>query len=72
MAVSERSVPLTLLDKVNVCLQDFGDHVMHLLVDVHGKVDIERLQQAIQLSLEQHPIMSMYLDAWPDCVSSPI
>ena len=62
MAVSERSVPLTLLDKVNVCLQDFGDHVMHLLFDVHGKVDIERLQQAIQLSLEQHPIMSMYLD----------
>ena len=62
MALANRSISLTLLDKVNVCLEDFGDHVMHLVFDVQGKVDIKRLQQAIQLSLTQHPIMSMYLE----------
>lgn len=62
MAIPIRSTSLTLLDKVNVCLQDFGDHVMHLVFDVHGTVDTKRLQRAIQLSLQQHPIMSMYLD----------
>ena len=52
---------LTLLDKVNVCLQSFGDHVMHLVFDVHGRIDMDRLQRAARLSMLQHPIMAMRL-----------
>jgi len=36
MKRTNQSERLTLLDKVNVCLQDFGDHVMHLVFDVSG------------------------------------
>lgn len=56
-----QSERLTLLDKVNVCLEDFGDHVMHLVFDVAAPVDISRLQRAARLSLIQHPIMSKRL-----------
>lgn len=56
-----QSERLTLLDKVNVCLQEFGDHVMHLVFDVTGQVDIARLQRAARLSLIQHPLMSKRL-----------
>ncbi|RLT96883.1 hypothetical protein [Ketobacter sp.] len=62
MTTLRSSASLTLLDKVNVCLQDFGDHVMHLIFDVQGPLHLERLQQALRLSLEQHPIMAMRLD----------
>jgi NRPS condensation-like uncharacterized protein len=55
------SARLTLLDKVNVCLQDFGDHVMHLVFDVTKPVDITRMQKAARLSLTQHPIMAQRL-----------
>jgi len=52
---------LTLLDKVNVCLQDFGDHVMHLVFDVEGKVDVNQMNRAVRLSFIEHPIMAQRL-----------
>ena len=61
MKRTNQSERLTLLDKVNVCLQDFGDHVMHLVFDVSGLVDVSRMQRAARLSLIQHPIMSKRL-----------
>lgn len=52
---------LTLLDKVNVCLKDFGDHVMHLVFDCEGHVDREQLNRAVRLALIAHPIMAQQL-----------
>ncbi|HAG96704.1 MAG: hypothetical protein ACPGZU_01930 [Ketobacter sp.] len=61
MMRQRHTASLTLLDKVNVCLQAFGDHVMHLVFDVQGQINLERLQRAARLSLVQHPIMAMQL-----------
>lgn len=61
MDIQTSTERLTLLDKVNVCLQDFGDHVMHLVFDIEGQINLDRMQRAVYLSLIQHPIMAQRL-----------
>lgn len=65
---------LTLMDKVNVLLEDFGDHYMHWVFDIDTEVDTERLERAVRLSLIAHPLMAQKLvykfwypkwQAWP-------
>lgn len=58
---SKAGYRLTLMDKINVCLQDFGDHVMHLVFDVPGMMDAARLNRAVRLSLIAHPVMAQRL-----------
>ncbi len=49
---------LTLMDKVNVLLEDFGDHYMHWVFDIPTEIDVTRLNRAVRLSLIAHPLMA--------------
>lgn len=52
---------LTLLDGVNVCLQSFGDHVMHLVLTSRKPVDLPRWRRALRLSVDAEPILGCRL-----------
>ena len=52
---------LTLLDKVNVCLEQFGDHVMHLVFEPEQRLDDYRFSRALRLSLDAEPILGCRL-----------
>ena len=52
---------LTLLDKVNLCLTDFGDHVMHLVFQFQGQIDPQRMSQAVRNTLIDFPILAQRL-----------
>lgn len=52
---------LTLLDSVNVCLQSFGDHVMHVLFSPQHALDVERFRVALRRSVEAEPILACRL-----------
>ena len=58
---NKKKVRLTLLDNVNVCLEAFGDHVMHLVFGSDSRVDVARLGRAIRLSLDLDPILGCRL-----------
>lgn len=49
---------LTLLDKVNICLESLGDHVMHVFIDAGNQVNFERFKRAVRLSLDAEPILA--------------
>lgn len=53
---------LTLLDKVNVGLESFGDHVMHLVFAPERLLDINRFRRALRLSLDAEPILGCRLE----------
>lgn len=59
---------LTLLDKVNVGLESFGDHVMHLVFAPAQMLDEARFKHALRLSLDAEPILGCRL---VDSVISP-
>ena len=72
---NNNKVRLTLLDNVNVCLESFGDHVMHLVFGCDTRVDVARMGRAIRLSLDLDPILGCrlveqgwrpYWSRWPE------
>lgn len=52
---------LTLLDYVNVCLQSFGDHVMHIVFCPQKPLDLPRFRRALRLSVDAEPILGCRL-----------
>lgn len=58
---NNKKVRLTLLDNVNVCLESFGDHVMHLVFGAEVPLDVQRFSHAIRLSLDVEPILGCRL-----------
>lgn len=58
---NNKKIRLTLLDKVNVVLEQFGDHVMHLVFAPEKMLDAERFSRALRLSLDAEPILGCRL-----------
>lgn len=58
---NRNKIRLTLLDKVNVVLERFGDHVMHLVFAPSHPVDAVRFARALRLSLDAEPILGCRL-----------
>ena len=56
-----KKIRLTLLDKVNIVLERFGDHVMHLVFAPSQRVDEQRFKRALRLSLDAEPILGCRL-----------
>ena len=52
---------LTLFDKINVCLEELGDHVMNYVFQAPGKIDVDRFNKAMRLSLDAEPILKQRL-----------
>lgn len=56
--VKRKKYRLTLLDKVNICLESLGDHVMHVFIEADNRVNPDRFKRAIRLSLDAEPILA--------------
>lgn len=56
---------LTVLDKVNICLDSIGDHAFHFVLMFDTQLDLKRLQRAVRLSLVAEPMYATrFVNHW--------
>jgi NRPS condensation-like uncharacterized protein len=47
-----------MLDRVNLLLEETGDHYMHYVFELDGGIDVERFERALRLVMTAQPLMA--------------